>query len=156
MRIRENFSDEEWQKLLSLPYAVSLTIVTAAPSFLGAYGEVKALLTEPAKLAASTGSDLVGVLSGEMQSKAKDLIKQQQDLIKHDQSGFRSKTIEACTSASAILSKTVPEEAIAYKKWVLAIGQKVAEAAKEHGVAFSEPEKAVLSEVSAAFGMSDV
>jgi hypothetical protein len=156
MGTRKNFSDEEWQKLLSLPYAVSLTIVTAAPSFLGAYGEVKALLTEPAKLAASTGSDLVGVLSGEMQSKAKDLIKQQQDLIKHDQSGFRSKTIEACTSASAILSKTVPEEAIAYKKWVLAIGQKVAEAAKEHGVAFSEPEKAVLSEVSAAFGMSDV
>jgi uroporphyrinogen-III synthase len=91
-----------------------------------------------------------------MQSKAKDLIKQQQDLMKHDQSGFRPKTIEACTSASAILSKTTAEEAIAYKKWVLAIGQKVAEAAKEHGVAVSEPEKAVLSEVSAAFGMSDV
>ncbi|MEI7827716.1 MAG: hypothetical protein WCI87_07995 [Euryarchaeota archaeon] len=42
---------------------------------------------------------------------------------------------------------------IAYKKWVLAIGQKVAEAAKEHGVAVSEPEKTVLSEASTAFGM---
>jgi uroporphyrinogen-III synthase len=39
---------------------------------------------------------------------------------------------------------------------VLAIGQKVAEAAKEHGVAVSEPEKTVLGEVSAAFGMNDV
>lgn len=154
MGIREEFSDEEWQTLLSVPYAVSLTIVTAAPSFWGAFGEVKALIAEPAKLAASSGSDLVGILSGEMQSKAKDLIKQQQDLFKHDKSGFRSKTIEACTSASAILSKTVPEEAIAYKKWVLAIGQKVAEAAKESGVDVSEPEKAVLSEVSTAFGMS--
>jgi hypothetical protein len=154
MGIREQFTDEEWQKLLSIPYAVSVTIVTAAPSFWGAYGEVKALITEPAKLAASSGSDLVGILSGEMQSKAKDMIKQQEDLFKHDQSGFRSKTIEACTSASAILSKTIPEEAIAYKKWVLAIGQKVAEAAKEHGVAISEPEKTVLSEVSAAFEMS--
>ena len=93
MEIRENFTDEEWQKLLSIPYAVSLTIVTAAPSFLGAFSESKALLTEPPKLAASSGSDLVGILSGEMQSKAKDLIKQQQDQIKHDQSGFRSKTM---------------------------------------------------------------
>jgi hypothetical protein len=156
MGIREEFTDEEWQKLLSIPYAVSLTIVTAAPSFWGAFGEVNALITEPAKLAASSGSDLVGILSGEMQSKAKDLIKQQEDLFKHDKSGFRSKTIEACTSASAILSKTTAEEVITYKKWVLAIGQKVAEAAKEHGVAVSEPEKTVLSEVSAAFGMNDV
>jgi hypothetical protein len=154
MGIREEFTDEEWQKLLSIPYAVSLTIVTAAPSFWGAFGEVKALITEPAKLAASSGSDLVGILSGEMQSKAKDLIKQQEDLFKHDKSGFRSKTIEACTSASAILSKTITEEAIAYKQWVLAIGQKVAEAAKEHGVAVSEAEQTVLGEVSAAFGMS--
>jgi hypothetical protein len=116
MGIREEFTDEEWQKLLSIPYAVSLTIVTAAPSFWGAFGEVNALITEPAKLAASSGSDLVGILSGEMQSKAKDLIKQQEDLFKHDKSGFRSKTIEACTSASAILSKTTAEEAITYKK----------------------------------------
>lgn len=154
MGIRENFTDEEWQKLLSIPYVVSLTIVTAAPSFLGAFSESKALLTEPPKLAASSGSDLVGLLSGEMQSRAKDLIKQQQDQIKHDQSGFKSKTVEACTSASEILSKTMPDDATAYKTWVLAIGQKVAEAAKEHGVAVSEPEMAVLSEVSAAFGMS--
>jgi hypothetical protein len=116
MGIREEFTDEEWQKLLSIPYAVSLTIVTAAPSFLGAFGESKALITEPAKLAASTGSDLVGILSGEMQSKAKDLIKQQEDLFKHDKPGFRSKTIEDCMSASAILSKITAEEAITYKK----------------------------------------
>jgi hypothetical protein len=153
MGIREEFTDAEWQKFLSIPYAVSLTIVTAAPTFWGAFGESKTLLTEPAKLAASTGSDLVCLLSGEMQSKVKDLIKQQQDLLKRDTSGFRSKTIEACKSASTILSKIIPEEAIAYKKWVLAIGQKVAEAAKEGGVAVSEPEKTILSGVSAAFGV---
>ncbi|MDD1721733.1 MAG: hypothetical protein LUP95_07100 [Euryarchaeota archaeon] len=153
MGIREEFTDEEWQTLLSVPYAVSLTIVTAAPSLWGAFGESKTMLTEPAKLAASSGSDLVGILSSEMQSRAKELIKQQQDLFKHDKSGFRSKTIEACTSASEILSKTTPEEAMAYKKWVLAIGQKVAAAAKESGVAVSAPETAVLNEISGAFGM---
>ncbi len=154
MGIKEDFTDDEWQTLLNVPYAVAMTIVTAAPSLLGAFSESRTMLAEPAKLAASSGSDLVGVLSSEMQSKARDLIRQQQGLVRRDQSGFRSKTIEDCKAASAILSNTTPEEAAAYKKWVLTIGQKVAEAAKEHGVAVSEPEEAVLNEVSAAFGMN--
>jgi len=37
---------------------------------------------------------------------------------------------------------------------VLAIGQKVAEAPKEQGVAVSEPEEVLLNEVSAALGSS--
>lgn len=154
MGIKENFTEEEWKKLLSIPYAVSMAIIMAAPSFLGAFSESKALFAEPSKLAAASGSGLVGILSAEMQLKGRDLIKEQQDLIKQDKSGFRCKTIEACKSVTAILSKNHPEDEAAYKKWVMAIGQKVAEAAKEGGVAISEPEKAVLSEVSAAFGIS--
>jgi len=154
MGIRENFTDNEWKNLLSLPYSISMTVIAAAPSFLGAWGESKAMMTEPARLAATSGSGLVGMLSAEMQSKAKDIIKEQQDLLKHDQMGYRMKTIESAKSAAAALSKTTAEEAMAYKKWVLAIGQKVAEAAKEHGVAVSDPEKAVLSEISAALGVS--
>jgi hypothetical protein len=154
MGIRESFTDNEWKNLLSLPYSISMTVIAAAPSFLGAWGESKAMMTEPAKLAATSGSGLVGMLSAEMQSKAKDIIKEQQDLLKHDQMGYRIKTIESAKAAAAALSKTTAEEAIAYKKWVLAIGQKVAEAAKEHGVAVSDPERAVLSEISAALGIS--
>ena len=154
MGIRENFTDEEWKNLLSMPYAVSMAVIAAAPSFLGAWSETKAMITEPANLAASSGSGLVGILSAEMQSKARDLMREQQNLITHDPAGFRSKIIETCKSVSTALSKTTPEDAIAYKKWVLAIGQKVAEAAKEHGVALSEPEKAVLTEISAALGIS--
>jgi len=153
MGIKENFADEEWKNLLRMPYAVSIAVMASAPSFLGAFSETKAMITEPANLAASSGSGFLGLLSADMQSKARDLIKEQQDLLMHDQGGFRSKTIEACKSVTETLSKTTPEDAIAYKKWVLAIGQKVAEAAKEHGVALSEPEKAVLSEISAALGI---
>jgi uroporphyrinogen-III synthase len=35
----------------------------------------------------------------------------------------------------------------------MAIGQKVAEAAKEHGVAVSEPEKLALNEIKTALGL---
>jgi uroporphyrinogen-III synthase len=46
-----------------------------------------------------------------------------------------------------------PDEAEAYKKWLLQIGEKVAEAAKEHGVVVSDPEKAALDEIAGALGL---
>jgi hypothetical protein len=154
MELREQFTDDEWKNLVSLPYAISMAVIVAAPSVLGAWGESKAMMQEPARLAAESGSALVGLVSAEMQSKGKELIKEQQDLMKHDQTGYRNVTIEAAKSASLALSRVSPDEAMAYKRWSLAIGQKVAEAAKEHGVAVSEPERAVLDEISDAFGIS--
>jgi hypothetical protein len=80
-------------------------------------------------------------------------MKDQQNAWKHDQAGYRTKTLDACRSAATSLAKVPPEEGLAYKKWVLAIGLKVAEAAKENGVAVSDPEKAALAEISAALGI---
>ncbi|WP_298665008.1 hypothetical protein [uncultured Methanofollis sp.] len=154
MELREQFTDDEWKNLVSLPYAISMAVIVAAPSVLGAWGESKAMIQEPKHLAAESGSALVGLISAEMQSKEKELIREQQDLVKHDRTGYRNMIIEAARSASSALSRVPPDEAMAYKKWSLAIGQKVAEAAKEHGVAISEPEKAVLDEISDAFGIS--
>lgn len=154
MELKESFTDEEWKNLVRLPFAISMTVIAAAPSFLGAWGETKAMVQEPVKLAAESGSALVGLVSAEMQSEEKALVKEQQDLLRHDQASYRNTTIEAAKSASAALSKISSDEAMAYKKWALAIGQKVAEAAKEHGVAVSDPEKAVLDEISEAFGIS--
>jgi hypothetical protein len=155
MGIKENFTSDEWENLISLPYAVSMTIMVAAPNVLGVWGETKAMMQEPANLAAKSGSALNGLLLAEMQPRIKELMKQQQDAWKHDQAGYRGKTLGACRSAVAALAKVPPDEALAYKKWVLAIGLKVAEAAKEHGVAVSDPEKAALAELSEALGISE-
>lgn len=154
MGIKENFTTDEWENLVGLPYAVSMTIMVAAPNVLGVWGETKAMMQEPANLAAISGSALVGLLLAEMQPKIKDLMKKQQETWKHDRAGYRGKTLEACKSAATALSRVPPDEALAYKKWVLAIGLKVAEAAKEHGVAVSDPEKAALAEISGALGIS--
>jgi hypothetical protein len=89
-----------------------------------------------------------------MQPRIKDLMKKQQDTWKHDQAGYREKTLDACRSAATALSKVPSDEALAYKKWILAIGLKVAESAKEHGVAVSDPEKAALAEITGALGVS--
>src|SRR5512136_2822395 len=99
MRMKENFSNEEWNNLLTLPYAVSITVIAAAPSFLRAWGESKTMMTEPGKLAASSGSALVGLISTEVQSRAKDLVKEQQILMTHDQARYRNETTQACKFA---------------------------------------------------------
>ena len=153
MGMKQNFTPGEWENLISLPYAVSMTVMVAVPSILGFWGETKAILQEPANLASASGGALVGLLLAEMQSRMKDLIKDQQNVWKHDQAGYRTKTLDACRSAATALAKVPLEEGLAYKKWVLAIGLKVAEAAKENGVAVSDPEKAALAEISSALGI---
>ena len=153
MGMKENFTTVEWENLISLPYAVSMTVMMAVPSVMGLWGETKAMIQEPAKLAAASGGALVGLLLAEMQSRAKALMKDQQNSWKQDQAGYRTKTLEACRSAATALAKVPPEEGLAYKKWILAIGLKVAEAAKENGVAVSDPEKAALFEISTALGI---
>ncbi len=127
MGMKESFTTAEWENLVSLPYAVSMTVMVAAPSILGLWGETKAIMQEPANLAPVSGSGLVGLLLAEMQSRVKDLMKDQQNAWKHDQAGYRTKTLNACRSAAISLAKVPPEEGLGYKKWVLAIGLKVAE-----------------------------
>ena len=55
---------------------------------------------------------------------------------------------------AAALSKASAEEAEAYRAWVLAVGQQVAEAAKDGGVLISGQEKALLKELREALGAS--
>ena len=154
MGFKENFTSDEWENLVSLPSAVSMTILAADLNMLGVWSETKAMMQAPANLAAESGSALAGLLLAEMQPRLKDLIKKEQDTWKHDQAGYRGKTLGACRSAAAALSKVPPEEALAYKKWVAAIGLNVAEASKEHGVAVSELEKRALAEISGALGIA--
>ena len=155
MGIKETFSADEWKNLLSLPYAVGMTIIIVSPQGpMGMYKEAKEMTLEPAKLATTSGSGSVSTLSIELQQQAKQLMKEQQDLFKQNQANYKSMTIEACKTAVSALSKTTPDEAKAYKQWVVNLGQKVAEAAKEHGVAVTEQEKAALNEISAALGFS--
>ena len=153
MGIKETFSADEWKNLLSLPYAVGMTIIIVSPQGpMGMYKEAKEMTLEPAKLATTSGSGLVSTLSLELQQQAKQLMKEQQNLFKQNQANYKSMTIEACTTAVSTLSKTTPDEAKAYKQWVVNLGQKVAEAAKEHGVAVTDQEKAALNEISTALG----
>lgn len=151
--MRETFSPGEWENLVRLPYAVSMTVMMAAPTILGVWGETKAMMQQPSGLAVDAGTPLVGLLAAEMQARAMDLVQEQQATWKDDPAGYRATTLEACRTAVTALAKVPPDESQAYRRWVLAIGTKVAEASKERGVAVSEPELAALAEIAGALGL---
>ena len=151
--MKDEFSPDEWENLVRLPYAVSMAVMTAAPTILGVWGETKAMMQQPAGLAVDAGTPLVGLLVAEMQARAMDLVQEEQAAWKADPAGYRATTLEACHSAVTALAKVPPDESEACRRWVLAIGTKVAEASKERGVAVREPELAALGEISGALGL---
>jgi hypothetical protein len=153
MSVKEAFTTEEWQQLLRLPIKIGLTLIAMAPSGpIGLTKESVALAKAPFELAGSA-SGLVSALAMELQSQAKSIFKEEQSTLKHGQPyGYKGQTVEACQSTAAALAKASAEDAAAYQQWVLAVGQKVAEAAKEGGVHVSETEKSLLQEFSQALG----
>jgi hypothetical protein len=154
MVMKENFTAEEWTNLVSLPYAVSMAVIAADPNVMGIWSETKTMMQAPPALAAASGSALAGLATAEAQPKLKDLIKEQQHLWKQDMAGYRTKVIASCKAAAVALAKVPADEGVSYKKWLLAIAQKVAEASKEHGGSVSDPEKAALAELSVALGIN--
>jgi hypothetical protein len=55
-------------------------------------------------------------------------------------------------AAGLLRSKATPEELESYRKFVLALAERVAEAHKEGGQSVSERERAVLGEIEASLG----
>jgi hypothetical protein len=157
MSVKDTFTAEDWQTLLRLPFKIGVALMVIAPSGpIGLTMETMALAKAPFALAqVSNANALVSALTVELQAQAKAIVKDEESAFKHsDPASYKGKAVEACRSAAAALSKASAEDAGAYRTWVLAVGQKVSEAAKEGGVLVSDVEKSVLKELSEALGAS--
>ena len=157
MSVKDTFTAEEWQILLKLPFKIGVTLMVLAPSGpIGLTKETMALAKAPfASAQASNANALVSALTVALLVQAKSSVKEEESTFKHsDPASYKSKAIEACRSAATAVNKVSVEDAGAYRTWVLAVGQKVAEAAKEGGVLVSDQEKALLKELGEALGAS--
>lgn len=157
MGVKDTFAVEEWQTLLKLPLKIGMALIVVSPSGpIGLTKETMTLAKAPFELAqASNANALVSALAVELQAQAKAIVKDEESAFKHsDPASYEGKAIEACKTAAAALSKTSTEDAGAYRTWVLAVGQKVAEAAKESGVLVSDHEQALLKKMDEALHLS--
>ena len=77
-----------------------------------------------------------------------------------DREGARAALIDGCKHAAAAVAQKSPAEAEEYKRWLVTLAQKTAEAAKEGGflgiggTRVSEAEKAAITDLASALGVS--
>jgi hypothetical protein len=157
---KTDFTSEEWETFRNAPYLAAAAVMMAGRS--GIFGSIKEVFVTAHTLYESTSSDspLIKALS------TPEEVKRGQEFVSN-QVSFRDAAqapqklhrlaVEHCQTAVGLLrQKGDLAEAERYKRWVLEIAQKVANAAKEGaffglgGERVSEAEQAVLTDLAAA------
>lgn len=163
MANKESFTPEEWTKLLESSMLAGMAVTAAEPS--GIWGSIKEAFASSSVLAKSRQdpgtNELVKAVIAEFESpegrtKLQDALKQR--LQGASAKEIVQRSLENLREVSAIVDAKAPGDAAAYKAWLQAISQKVAEAAKEGGtlgfggVQVSDAEKLALEDIAKALG----
>jgi hypothetical protein len=144
MTTQEAFSPEEWTTVLEGPTSAGLIVVTAARG--GSMREMVAI--SKAYVAARSEHGASELLDAIVAAKP-----QADHTRYHSPEEMKQAGLQHVRDAVAVVErKTTPEELEDYRRFVLNLAQKAAEAHKEHGVRVSTAEAEALSEIAAAVG----
>ena len=151
MTTRADYTDDEWAGLVRAPILAGAYVALADPSPLGFIGEIQGLVRgmteQPAPLAAA---DLVGGVVADFQAKGGGT----EGLLGSEPHGRAPRgggTLEQLSLDLGVLdTKSTPDEARAFKEWLVSMAFAVANASKEGGllgmggVEVSDKEEAAL------------
>ena len=160
MGAKDKFTPAEWRGLLKAPMLAAYAVAGAAPSrrddFVREMAAVAEGVVEGERRAA--GDSLLGAVIADIVADAEDENRGRTEKVSPDE--VKGRALEACRAAAAALeTKVSPDEAYEYKRWVLVVAEKVAEAAKEGGVfgfggeQVSGGEVATINELGEAIGI---
>jgi hypothetical protein len=162
MTTKADFTDDEWTRLARGPLVAGMAITFADPG--GPIEALKESLASVKSIAdmakAGSGSELVDALAKDVEAKAR----QRENPLK----GFKPRgtmageeILDELRAVDRIVTqKATPEEAEAYREWLLEAAQRTADAAKEGGflgfnaVRVSEGEQKMLDKLGEVFGGS--
>jgi len=159
------FTDAEWKTLIQVPVQVGRAMMAMSPAGgIGMTKEVKALRDSLEETRAATTRnpmlrELGAHLTGNMESIWSDAGHAFKD--RWDAANLRQTAISSCQQVVTLVKKASPQDAIAYKEFVLSLAQKVAEAATEGGFlgigankqAISPEEQSLLNDITKALNM---
>ena len=158
MTTRADYTDEEWEALSRSPLVAGFAISLADPG--GPIELTKESMAAMRSLATPpSDEELLIAVSQYAQAHAKEHANLRKEL------GLKAATAkqqltDELTSVNAILdAKATPEEAAAFRQWIVEASQKAADAAKEGGflgigaTRVSEGELAELSEIRQILGL---
>jgi hypothetical protein len=137
------FTEEEWDLLREAPATAGLLVVTAdgGGTFRETYALAKAYADARKQHGASEFLDELVAAGPKRGPRA------------HSDEELHERGLGELRDAAALLrGKATPEELESYRKFVLALAERVAEAHKEGGQSVSERERAVLGEIEASLG----
>src|SRR5512134_1315381 len=156
MANKQSFKPDEWTKILQSTMLAGMAVTAAEPS--GLWGALKEAFASGSALAAAksnaTSSELIKAVVAEFETKegrssVQEALRQQLHGAKPADAVQRS--LANLREVSAILDAKAPQDAAAFKTWLRAISQNVADASSEGGflggVKVSESEKATLAEI---------
>ncbi len=165
MASKASFTSDEWEKFLESPMLAGMAVTAAEPS--GLWGVLKEGFAASGALAqakADAGSNaliravVANFETAEGRSAARDGLKAK--LAGGKSGDLKAKAIDGLRQVSALLEGKAQGDAPAFKAWLQAIAQRVAEAAKEGGflgfggVPVSDAEKVTLAEISGALKLT--
>jgi hypothetical protein len=138
------FTDEEWRTVLEGPPAAGMIVVTASSG--GMFKETFAMSKAYAEARAGHG-----------QSELLDEIVAARPKVDHPKAGspqeFRDLSLQHLREAVALVQgKGTPDEVEGYRRFVLAVADKVATAHREHDQEVSPEEADAISRIAEAVG----
>ena len=159
MTTKADYTPEEWTLLMQAPMMAALNVIAASPS--GPIGVVQEMMVvTKAALGAvekASGNELIAAVAAEFKETKGDTAKPEG--LKAEE--LKSRSLEHLRQVAALLGqKSNPEEATAFKGWLVEMAGNVASAAKEGGfmgiggTAVTEAETAALKEVAEALGVA--
>jgi hypothetical protein len=135
MSVKDKFTSDEWNNLLKAPMLAAYAVAGAAPSRQEDFVREMAGVAEAVvEVEHSVAKDsLLGLVIADIVANAEDDKSGPTEKLSLDEARVRA--IDTCRNVAATLDvKVSPEEAYQYKRWVLVVAERVAEAAKEGGL----------------------
>ncbi len=158
MASKADFTPEEWKAIVAAAPMVGLAVTCASPS--GPWGVMKEMLSMgmamTEMLEKGRNNSLIAELGADLKARQ---TKSEPPQGMTDAEQCKQTALSHLRGVNEVLDRKVkPEEADEFKKWLLAIGRRVAEAANEGGFfgfggeRVSEAEKNVLRQIAFALG----
>jgi len=163
MANKNDFTPEEWTKVLESIMVAGIAVSAADPS--GLWGTLKEAAASSLALAAAkrdpSSNELIKAAIADFERSDEgrsSILAMRERFAKADPTECVQRSLASLREVSAIVDAKAPDDAAAFKTWLRDISQKVAEAALEGsflgfgGVRISDAETATLRDISEALG----
>jgi hypothetical protein len=158
MSKQTDYTPEEWKTIAAAPMMAGLLVsVSDLSGPIGMAQEGLAMARTVAEASASTSTELIKVLAEGIKTWGG---RPELPELPRDQGGARTALIDGCKQAVAVVTQKSPAEAEEYKRWLVSLARKTADAAKEGGflgiggTRVSAAETTAVSELASALGVS--